>query len=251
MPCLPAPPGPPDGNAGDQPSALNPLDVTARRVPQAERPIRVLIADDHEFVRRGVRSLLSDVAGGRFEVCGEATNGREAVAKARELRPDVVVIDVSMPELNGLEATRRIHKEVPHAELVILTIHESEQLLFELLKAGARGYLLKSDLARDLPAAVESAYRHRPVFTSHAARQVLEGYLKQAARAGTPSPLTPSERQIVQLLAEGKSNKEVADHQGISVKTAEAHRAHIMHKLGLGTISDLVHYAVRNGIIEP
>lgn len=213
------------------------------------RPIRVLIADDHDLVRRGLREIFAadPVA---FEVCAEAASGREAIDLARQMQPDVVVIDVSMPGLNGLETTRQIVKEVPRAAVLILTMHESEQLIEELLKAGARGYVLKSDAARDLPVAIESLYQQRPFFSSKVAQKVLEGYLKDSARAGSNSPLTTAERRIVQLLAEGKSNKEVANVQGISVKTAETHRANIMRKLGLRSMSDLVHYAIRNQIIE-
>jgi DNA-binding NarL/FixJ family response regulator len=193
--------------------------------------------------------LLADDPGA-FEICAEAASGHEAVEKARRLRPDVVVLDVSMPGLNGLETTRLILDEVPQAEVLILTVHESEQLIEEVLNAGARGYLLKSDVARDLPVAIESLHQRRPFFSSKIARRVLDGYLKDRASAGGKSPLTPAERRVVQLLAEGKSNKEVANLQAITVKTAETHRANIMRKLGLRSMSDLVHYAVRNEIIE-
>lgn len=217
---------------------------------RTERPIRVLIADDHVFVRQGLKSVLS-VHPGYFDVCGEASTGLEAVEKARQLRPDVAVIDVSMPGLNGLEATRLIVKDVPRVEILILTMHESEQLIEGLLNAGARGYLLKTDVARDLPVAIESLYKQRPFFSSKIARGVLDGYLKASASKGEcKSVLTPAERRIVQLLAEGKSNKEVANAHGISVKTVETHRASIMRKLGIRSMSDLVHYAVRNEIIE-
>lgn len=215
-----------------------------------ERPIRVLIADDHVFVRQGLRTVLASHPG-QFEICGEAATGLEAVEKARQLRPDVAVIDVSMPGLNGLEATRMIVKEVAQSEILILTMHESEQLIEGLLNAGARGYLLKSDVARDLPVAIESLYNRRPFFSSKIARGVLDGYLRATANKGSgKSVLTPAERRIVQLLAEGKSNKEVANAHGISVKTVETHRASIMRKLGMRSMSDLVHYAVRNEIIE-
>jgi DNA-binding NarL/FixJ family response regulator len=216
----------------------------------AKKPIRVLIADDHALVRQGLRALLG-ARPDMFEICAEVASGQEAVQKARELLPDVVVIDVSMPGLNGIESTRLIVKDIPRAEVLILTMHESEQLIEELLNAGARGYLLKSDVARDLPIAIESLHNQRPFFSSKIAQKVLEGYLKDSARGGAKSVLTPAERRIVQLLAEGKSNKEVANAQDISVKTVETHRANIMRKLGLRSMSDLVHYAVRNEIIEP
>lgn len=211
---------------------------------------RILIADDHESVRQGLRELIKSEA--TFEVCGEAADGWDAAERARQLRPDVVVLDVSMPGLNGVEATRQIVKDNPAAEVLILTVYESEQIIEELLNAGARGYLLKSDVGRDLLLAINSLSRHRPFFTSKVARIVLEGYLEktsQAPRSGSLG-LTTTERQVVQLLAEGKSNKEVAVIQGIEVKTAETHRANLMRKLGLHSVCDLVHYAVRNQIIE-
>src|SRR5579862_5394537 len=167
-----------------------------------DRPIGVLIVDDHELVRRGLRALLA-ANPSLFEVRDEATTGHEAVKKARHLRPDVVVLDVSMPGLNGLETTRLIVKEDPHPEVLILTMHESEELIETILHAGARGYLLKSDVSRDLPTAIESLYKRRPFFSSKIARCVLDGYL--SAHASGKSPLTPAERRVIQPLAEGKS----------------------------------------------
>jgi DNA-binding NarL/FixJ family response regulator len=211
---------------------------------------RVLVADDHESVRRGLQELIRTEV--NFQVCGEACDGRQAVQKSKELNPDVVVIDINMPELNGIEATRQIVHHNSTAEVLVLTVYESEKTIEEILNAGARGYLLKSDVGRDLLFAIKSLSQHRPFFTSKVASMVLQAYLENSARAGNPNPsgLTASERQIVQLLAEGKSNKEVAVAQGIEVKTAETHRANLMRKLGLHSICDLVHYAVRNQIIE-
>lgn len=215
--------------------------------------VRILVVDDHEVVRRGLRALLEAEAG--WEVSGEAVTGREAVQKTKQLKPDVVVLDIGMPELNGLEATRQILKASPPTEVLILTMHESEQLVREVLDAGARGYVLKSDAGRDLLAAVEALRRHQPFFTSKVAQMVLEGYLKCGSRRehdeSARSRLTAREREIVQLLAEGKSNKQVAVALGISVKTAETHRTSIMRKLDLHSISDLVRYAIRNEIVEP
>ena len=214
--------------------------------------VRILLADDHEVVRRGLHAILKAQTG--WSVVAEAANGREAVDLARQLKPAVVILDISMPEMNGLEATRQILKDVPQTEVLILTMHESEQVVREVLDAGARGYVLKSDAGQDLVAAVESLSRHKPFFTSKVAEMVLEGYRKTGATGSKlPVPrsrLTPREREIVQLLAEGKSNKEVAATLGISVKTAETHRANIMHKLNLQSLSDLVRYAIRNKIIE-
>jgi DNA-binding NarL/FixJ family response regulator len=216
----------------------------------ATKMVRVLVADDHESVRRGIGELIRMQPG--VQVCGEAANGKDAVKKAKQLRPDVVVLDVNMPEMNGIEATRQIVKETPAAEVMILTVFESEQTITELLNAGARGYMLKSDVANDLLFAIRSLCQHRPFFTSKVARMVLEGYVESSARdGGCSSPkLTASERHIVQLLAEGKSSKEVAVIQGIAVKTAETHRNNLMRKLGLHSICELVHYAVRNQVIE-
>ncbi len=214
--------------------------------------VRILVADDHEVVRQGLRALLATQQG--WEVCAEAVTGREAVKKAEQLKPDVVVMDISMPELNGLEATRQIVKVVPQTEVVILTMHDSEELVREVLDAGARGYLLKSDAGRELVAAVDMVRQHKPFLTSHVSEIVLQGYLKgdsRMARGEVPrSRLTRREREIVQLLAEGKSNKEIAVTLGISVKTAETHRANIMNKLGLHSVTELVRYAVRNKIVE-
>ena len=216
-------------------------------------PFRILVADDHEVVRRGLCGLLG--AQPDWEICGEASNGREAVEKALQLKPDVVILDVGMPMLNGLEATRQILKANPHIKILVLTLHDADQVVQEVLNAGARGFLLKSDAARDLVAAVEALRRDKIYFTPKVASMVLSGYLR---RDGTPAPpetrgrsrLTPREREIVQLLAEGKSSKEVAVALGLSVKTAETHRSNIMRKLELHSVSDLVLYAVRNNIVH-
>jgi DNA-binding NarL/FixJ family response regulator len=213
---------------------------------------RILVADDHEVVRKGLVALLQ--AQPEWQVVGEAGEGREAVDKAHQLRPDVVILDIGMPNLNGLEATRQILKANPQARVLILTLHDSDQVVREVLDAGARGFLLKSDAARDLVAAVEALRRDKTYFTSKVASMVLEGYLK-GGKPGVPitpgrNRLTPREREIVQLLAEGKSTKEVAVALGLSVKTAETHRSNIMRKLQLHSVSDLVLYAVRNNIVH-
>jgi DNA-binding NarL/FixJ family response regulator len=213
---------------------------------------RILVADDHEVVRKGLVALLHQQLD--WQVCGEAGDGREAVDKAQQLKPDVVILDIGMPSLNGLEATRQILKTNPHARILILTLHDSDQVVRDVLNAGARGFLLKSDAARDLVAAVEALRRDKAYFTSKVASMVLEGYLK-GLTGPAPAPvsrnrLTPREREIVQLLAEGKSTKEVAVALGLSVKTAETHRSNIMRKLQLHSVSDLVLYAVRNNIVH-
>ena len=214
--------------------------------------LRILIADDHELLRHGVRSLLQSHEG--WEVCGEAADGRDAVRKAAQLNPDVVVLDIGMPNLNGLDAARDILHDEPGTMVLILTIDESEQVMREVLNAGARGFLLKSDAARDLVAAVEALQQHRTFFTSKVAEIVLDGYLKgkqPALRTEVPQErLTRREREVVQLLAEGKTTKEVASVLGMSVKTAETHRSNIMRKLNLRSVSQLVLYAVRNNIVQ-
>ncbi|HYL12663.1 MAG TPA: response regulator transcription factor [Terriglobales bacterium] len=214
---------------------------------------RILVADDHEVVRRGLCALLQ--AQPDWEICGEANDGREALEKAQKLKPDVIILDIGMPSLNGLEATRQILKSNPQTKVLILTLHDSDQVVREVLNAGARGFLLKSDAARDLVAAVEALRRDKTYFTSKVAAMVLEGYLKNGTPGAAPvaparSRLTPREREIVQLLAEGKSTKEVAVALGLSVKTAETHRSNIMRKLELHSVSDLVLYAVRNNIVH-
>jgi DNA-binding NarL/FixJ family response regulator len=212
-------------------------------------PLRIVIVDDHAVVRRGVRALLESQPG--WEVSAEGTTGREAVELVKRLRPHIVVMDLSLPELNGLEATRQIVKESPETEVLVLTMHHSEQLARDVLQAGARGYVLKSDADQSLIAAVESLRRHKPFLTSKVTEFVLEGYMRGDTRDVLGENVTPREREIIQLLAEGNSNKEVASALGISVKTIEAHRANIMRKLHLRSISDLVRYAIRNKIVQP
>jgi DNA-binding NarL/FixJ family response regulator len=188
-------------------------------------------------------------------VCAEAGTGREAVTLAEQHKPDVVVMDISMPDLNGLEAARKIRKHLPKTEVVILSLHYSDQLVREIVDAGARAYIMKSDADRDLLIAIEALANHRSFFTSRAAEMLIDGFCRQSSitepRVLMRNRLTSREREIVQLLAEGRSSKEVAVTLGISVKTAETHRANIMRKLELHSVSELVRYAVRNQIIEP
>src|SRR5215468_10191091 len=214
--------------------------------------LKILVVDDHDIIRRGLKDLLNAKSG--WEVCAEAKTGKEAVALAEQLKPNIVVMDISMPDLNGLEAARRIHKSLPKTGILILTMHFSDQLVREVIEAGARGYILKSDADRDLVAAVDCIANRRTFFTSRASEMLLGGQAPQNAnvepRLPLRSRLTAREREIVQLLAEGKSSKEVAVALGISVKTAETHRANIMRKLEIHSVSELVRYAVRNQIIE-
>ena len=211
--------------------------------------LRILIVDDHAVVRRGVRSLLESHEG--WEVCGEATTGRDAVEQCRQLRPDVVVMDLSLPGLNGLDATRQILKDAPDTEVLVLTMHHSEELARDVLQAGARGYVLKSDADENLITAVDSLRQHKPFLTSTVTEFVLDGYVRRGDAAQEDPALTAREREIIQLVAEGQSNKAAATTLGISVKTIEAHRANIMRKLHLHSVSDLVRYAIRNKIVTP
>lgn len=212
--------------------------------------LRILIADDHEVARKGIRSLLDNHEG--WEVCGEAEDGREAVELASRLKPDVLLLDIGMPNLNGLDAARQVLAVTPEARILILTIHDSEQVVREVLAAGARGFLLKSDAGRDLVAAVEALQNWKTFFTSKVAQMMLDGYLRpnQESDASAQCVLTPREREVIQLVAEGKSTKEVATALSLSVKTAETHRTNLMRKLGLHSVAALTLYAVRNGIVQ-
>jgi len=214
--------------------------------------LQILIADDHGVVRRGLRAILESRKDWR--VCGEATNGIEAVEMAKKCRPTVAVVDISMSELNGVEATRRIQRVSPTTEVLILSMHESDLLLRQALEAGARGYMLKDDADRNLLAAVETVCKHERYFSPKIVRAIQAGRM-QLNRKGNGektswSRLTPREREVVQLLAEGKSNKEAAAVLNISAKTVETHRARIMLKLDLHSITDLVRYAIRNHIVK-
>jgi DNA-binding NarL/FixJ family response regulator len=209
--------------------------------------VRILLADDHDIVRRGLRQLLEEQPG--WEIVGEAVTGRQAVEMAKKLTPHVAIFDLQMPELNGLEATRQLRKALPSTEVLIFTMHESEQLIREVLAAGARGYLLKSDASRHIVNAVEALAQHKPFFNWRVSETILDGFLRSGSTTGdhpTADPLTGREREIVQLLAEGKSNKQISARLEISVKTVETHRATIMRKLDAHSVVDIVRYAVRN-----
>ena len=212
------------------------------------KPARIVIADDHELVRKGLAAVIAEVTG--WTVVAEAANGRQAIEQVVTHKPDIAVLDLTMPELNGLDATRQILAAEPQTRVLILTAHESEQLIREVLGAGAQGYVLKSDAGRILVSAVDALLDGRTFFTSKVARLVLEGYLRHPEGGVTIPTLSAREREIVQLLAEGRSNKEVARKLDISVKTAETHRSNIMRKMQFDSLSDLVRYAVRNKIID-
>jgi DNA-binding NarL/FixJ family response regulator len=226
---------------------------TAEPVRAGTKALRILIADDHDLMRRGLKALVESRPG--WTICGEAQTGREAVAKAEECKPDIVILDITMPELNGVEAARRITKLSPSTEILVLSVHYSDQLIRDILDAGVRGYIVKSDSDRDLFVAVEALGNHRPFFTPKATELILNNFNRKGGPVEkTPEflrdRLTSREREIVQLLSEGKSSKEVASVLNISVKTAETHRANIMRKLEIHSVSELVRYAVRNQIIE-
>lgn len=219
--------------------------------PPDEPVRRLLFADDHEVVRRGLESLVGDRPG--WTVVGQASDGRQAVQLSAKLKPDIVILDFAMPVLNGIETTRQILADNPETRILILSMHESEQIVREVLEAGAQGYLLKSDAGRDLVRAIEALLDNKTYFTSSVARMLLEGFLS-ASKEEAPSSggrLSPREREIVQMLAEGRSNKEIASDLGISVNTVETHRAKVMQKMGFRSITELVRYAVRNKMIEP
>lgn len=214
-------------------------------------PLRILIADDHEALRQGVRAAIEQQSG--WEVCGIATNGREAVELANELKPDVVVLDVVLPELNGLDALKRIKRSLPHTEAVIFTAHSEESSIQQAFAAGARSFISKSEPLASLIDALRSAAEHKPFFTKKVSDVLFSRFSETGAHEAALSidRLSAREREIIQLLVEGKSNKEVASPLNISVRTVEAHRASLFRKLGIDSIAELVRYAIRNHMIEP
>lgn len=216
--------------------------------------VRVLVADDHELVRKGLRSLIEGQNG--WELVAEAADGREAVAKSAQWKPDVAIVDISMPSLNGLDATRQIVKQSPKTRVLILTFDDSDELIHAVLDAGAQGYLLKTDAMRDIVAAVDALRNNKTFFTTKVAQVVLDGYRGKTSDGpndhhGAFTRLTPREREVVQLIAEGKSSKEIAVALGISVKTVETHRTNVMRTLECHSQVDLVRYAIRNRITSP
>lgn len=214
--------------------------------------LRILLADDHEFVRRGVRSLLQVQPG--WKIVAEVADGQAAVEKTEEFKPDIVILDIAMPRLNGLEAARRVREVSPQTKILILSMHDSESLAKSVIGAGALGYITKSDAARDLVLAIEALIRGKIFFTPRMDRVLLQNFLNNGHGSDSKQPfdeqLTSRQREIVQLLAEGKSSKEVSSLLGLSIKTVETHRANIMRRLDCHSLSDLVRYAVRNNIIQ-
>ncbi|HEV2102947.1 MAG TPA: response regulator transcription factor [Candidatus Acidoferrum sp.] len=207
--------------------------------------LSILIADDHAVVRAGLRTLLESRS--NWQVCAEAADGRDAVEKAVKHKPHIAILDIGMPLLNGVEATRHIRKASPSTEILILTMHESDDLVQQVVEAGARGYILKDEADRALLNAVQALSLHKPFFSSRVSEAAVAS---DDSAKSSRSRLTPREREILQLLAEGKSNKDVANLLNISVNTAEAHRANIMLKLGFHSLAELIMYAIRNNIIQ-
>lgn len=208
--------------------------------------VRLLIADDHDVVRAGLRRILE--ARADWSVVAEAADGRRAIAQAITHKPDIAIVDYSLPLINGVEATRQIRMRAPTVEVLIFTMHDNETILQDLLQAGARGYLLKSDVEQHLYSAVEALAVGRSFFTGRASDRILDAYLTKSKADGV---LTSRERGIVQLIAEGHSNKAIAGVLNISIKTVETHRSNIMHKLNFDSTAALVRYAIRNKLVEP
>lgn len=209
-----------------------------------------MIADDHPLLRRGIHDLLASVPG--WEVVGQAENGRAAIDTVAKMRPEVVVIDLAMPEMNGLTATREILRSFPKTEVVVLTMHNTDQAIREVLESGARGFVLKEDSDQTLVQAVKTVIQGKPFFTPYVADVVLKGYLNTAVTTSRRSPLdalTTRERQVLQLIAEGKGNKGIATAMHLSVKTVETHRSNIGRKLSIRSTPELIRYAIKNGIV--
>jgi DNA-binding NarL/FixJ family response regulator len=209
---------------------------------------RILIADDHEIVRQGIRALIESHPG--WEVCAEAVDGKDAVQKVHEAKPDLIALDIGMPVLNGLEAAREILQENPKAKILFLTIYDTDQAAKMAIQIGAKGLILKSDAARELIGAIEVIQRNSNYFSPQINQAGIGSDLRGSRRSSEKETLTPRESQVIKLLAEGKSTKDVASTLQLSVKTAETHRSNIMGKLGLHSVSELVLYAVRNNIVQ-
>jgi DNA-binding NarL/FixJ family response regulator len=211
--------------------------------------IRIVLADDHTLVRAGVRSLLEDMSG--VQVVGEANNGLDAIAQVAAHQPDILLVDIAMPGLNGLEAAARIAKESPDVRIIILSMHSSEEYVMQAFRAGVAGYLLKDSAAVELGLALD-AVAHGATYLSPAiSRSVIDGYLSRVSGSDRKSadPLTPRQREILKLIADGQSTKEMALTLGVSIKTIETHRAQVMERLGIHDVAGLVKYAMRTGLI--
>lgn len=234
------------------------MPLHAKAASSAEKSYRIVVADDHSLVRRGVRALLESQPG--IEIAAEATNGLEALNLVRKLKPDLLVLDLAMPELNGLELARAIREENSSTDMLVLTVHFSEEVAREMLRYGAMAYVLKSDADTDLLAAVDHVRHHQPFFTGQLATSMAENFLNPSggseagpasdSEGGAGNALTKREIDVITLLAQGKSNKEAAGALGVSARTVESHRNHIMLKMKFASFSDLVRFAIRNEIVE-
>jgi len=216
------------------------------------KKIKLVLAEDHTIVRQGLRSLLDHA--GEFEIIGEAENGRQAVSLVEKLRPDVVLMDVSMSVLNGIEATRQIKKSYPEIKVLVLTMHDNEEYIFQILHAGASGYLLKKAAHKDLFDGIRAVSNGDSFLSPSISKKLVEDYVKRTrseADLDEIHRLTPREREVLQLIAEGQSNRDIAEELYLSVKTVETHKAHLMEKLDLHNTADLTKYAIRRGIIRP
>src|SRR5215475_2235598 len=231
--------------------------LTASGLPMTKKVkrksnLRILVADDHELVRHGIKSILREHKG--WKVVGEATNGAEAVGMVKRIRPDVLIMDITMPNLDGLEASRQILRAVPAARILILTMHESDQMVTRILEAGALAYVLKSDLAEQLVKAVTEVSQGKLFLTPKVANIVLRGFLHAekefSATSAQEISTTRRESEVIRLLAEGKSNKEISSILGITVRTVETYRAKIMLKLGVHSIAELIRYALNSGLVR-
>jgi DNA-binding NarL/FixJ family response regulator len=213
--------------------------------------IRVLIADDHTLVREGIRVLLSNCLD--MEVCGEATDGRQAIEKTRQLHPDIVLMDIAMPGLGGLEATLEIRSEFPKVKVIVITQYDNREYIYRFLKAGASGYVLKKAASIDLISAIRAVYQGGSFLYPEVAQTVIDGYLRKKTEDLQADPyesLTDREKEVLKLIAEGCSNKQIADLLCVSVKTVMGHRTHVMEKLELHSRTDLVKFAIRKGLIQ-
>jgi DNA-binding NarL/FixJ family response regulator len=208
---------------------------------------RIMIVDDHDAVRRGIRQLIETKA--NYVVVGEAADGRAAIDLARESNPDIAILDYSLPELNGLDLAHMLKRTFPRIEILLYTMHDREEIISDVLRAGVRGFVLKSDAERHLIAALDALSIHRPYFSNAVSETLLDKFLESKPQSSASS-LTHREREVVQQIAEGRINKEIARILNISVKTVETHRASAMHKLKLRTTADLVRYAIRNNIVQ-
>jgi len=246
--------GPSRPSAETAPSGLPPGGVGVAAEPSARarapaRAYRALLVDDHVVVRHGLRALLASQPG--IEICGEASTGPEAVEMVRRETPDLVVLDLTLPEINGLDVMDAIRQESPTTDILVLTMHFSEELAREVLRSGALGYVLKSDADKDLLAAVDHVRHRQPFFTSRLANAMAQTFVANPSVIQGNGPLTQREVEVVTLLAEGKSNKEAAAALNVSTRTVESHRHHIMHKMGFTNFSELVRFAIRSNLVAP